>query len=120
MLVKCNDNSSCHGGHVRLRIFSLLKEASSRIYDLTSLVSSLPSFLLMTLVLIILCSSRCPAKSPKAFRNAIVLEAALEHRALRLLMRVEGGLAKDVKAGTTPSEAWNRGLVEVQMGQHSY
>lgn len=58
-------------------------------------------------------SGRCPARAPKALRKAGVLEAALEHRALRLLLLVEGRLAKDVKAGMTSSEAWNRALVEV-------
>lgn len=43
-----------------------------------------------------------------------MLEAALEHRAFRLLRRVEARLAKDVGAGRTSAEAWNRALVEVR------
>lgn len=56
---------------------------------------------------------RCPARTPKALRDAAVLEAALEHRAFRLLKRVEDRLANDVKEGRTSWEAWNRALVEV-------
>lgn len=58
--------------------------------------------------------SRCSARTPTFFRNANVLEAALEHRAFRLLRRVEARLAKDVGAGRTSAEAWNRALVEVR------
>lgn len=37
----------------------------------------------------------------------------MEHRAFRLLKRVETRLAKDMAAGMSPSDAWNRALVEV-------
>lgn len=60
--------------------------------------------------------SRCHARTPETLRNAGVLEAALEHRAFRLLRRVEARLEKDVRAGRTHSEAWNRALVEVRDG----
>lgn len=43
-----------------------------------------------------------------------MLEAALEHRAFRLLTVVEARLAKYVMAGMSPSKAWNRSLVEVK------
>ena len=52
--------------------------------------------------------------SPKAFRDSVVLEAALEHRAFRLLRRVESRLRRDAQEGRSSSEAWNRALVEVR------
>lgn len=48
----------------------------------------------------------------------MVLEAALEHRAFRLLTRVESRLREDVKKGRTSSEAWNRALIEVRRQSH--
>ena len=61
----------------------------------------------------VLCS-RCSAKSPQALRSGSVLEAALEHRAFRLLEGVEARLGKDVAAGLSPSASWNRALLEVR------
>ncbi|CAN0060088.1 unnamed protein product [Ascophyllum nodosum] len=57
--------------------------------------------------------SRCSAKSPQALRSGSVLEAALEHRAFRLLEGVEARLGKDVAAGLSPSASWNRALLEI-------
>lgn len=54
--------------------------------------------------------------SPKGFRDSVVLEAALEHRAFRLLRRVESRLRRGVEEGRSSSEAWNRALVEVRQG----
>lgn len=51
---------------------------------------------------------------PKGFRDSVVLEAALEHRAFRLLRRVESRLRRDAAGGRSSSEAWNRALVEVR------
>lgn len=48
----------------------------------------------------------------------MVLEAALEHRAFRLLRHVEGRLRRDVEEGRTSSEAWNRALIEVRGQSH--
>ncbi|CAM9289866.1 unnamed protein product [Scytosiphon promiscuus] len=63
---------------------------------------------------------RCPVGSSKGFRDSIVLEAALEHRAFRLLLRVEGRLRKDVGEGKTSSEAWNRALIEIYRASNAH
>lgn len=57
----------------------------------------------------------CPVKYSKGFRDSIILETALEHRAFRLLRRVEDRLRKDVMEGKTSAEAWNRALIEVSL-----
>eukprot|EP00904_Undaria_pinnatifida_P002062 jgi/Undpi1/11857/HiC_scaffold_4.g01556.m1 len=64
--------------------------------------------------------SRCSARTSTSFRNANLLEAALEHRAFRVLRRIEARLAKDVGAGMTPAEAWNRALVEIHRASHAH
>lgn len=61
-----------------------------------------------------LSARRCPVTSSKGFRDSVALEAALEHRAFRLLRRVESRLRRDAEEGRTSSEAWNRALVEVR------
>ncbi|CAB1107019.1 unnamed protein product [Ectocarpus sp. CCAP 1310/34] len=63
---------------------------------------------------------RCPVRSPKGFRDSVVLEAALEHRAFRLLVRVEGRLRMEREAGSSPAEAWNLALIEIYRASHAH
>ncbi|CAM9695028.1 unnamed protein product [Discosporangium mesarthrocarpum] len=64
---------------------------------------------------------RCVATSPSSMRDVEVIEAALEHRALRLLLRVRRRLDRESReGGRTAEDAWNRALVEVVRASHAH